>query len=354
MASKSQKQLAIAGATLLVLVVAAIWIASRDRTTTLVSSLLYPDLVASVPNVQRVVIQTAEEQSAVELVRDNERWSVTQRGYAADIGKIGVLLQDLAELKVLEAKTSTPSNYPALGVEDLSTPGATNLRIEVFTDGAAAPVDLIVGKSSAAEGTYVRKTGEAASWLVNRIEVTRLPGSWLEPAITHVDTDRIHQVILRPVGKPALTITKPTRGDADFAIAGRDLARPKAANGIATGLIALQLDDVRKADTLPAGPAARATYRLFDGLVLEIAGWVEGDQHWIALAPSFDADLAKRFADDKPQDNTGTAFWRTPEQVQQEIDRLTPRVTGWAFRIPEYKYQGIFPDTDAWLKQPLP
>lgn len=352
MGSKQQKRLAMAGAALLVLVVAAAWIASRDRTTTLVSSLLYPELAGSLPGIQRVLIETAEEQPAVELVRDGERWSVAQReGYTADVGKIGVLLQELAELKVLEAKTSTPSSYPALGVEDLSTPGAPGLRVKAFTGTVNPPViDLIVGNNAGGETTYVRKADEAASWLVNRIAVARLPGAWLEPAITHVDTDRIHQVVLRPVGKPALTITKPGRGNADFAIAGRTLTQPKAANGISTGLIALQLDDVRKADTLPGTPAITATYRLFDGLVLDIAGWREGDQHWITVAPSFDAELARRFANDKPQDNTGTAFWRTPEQVQQELERLTPRVSGWAFRVPQYKYQGIFPDTDAWVR----
>jgi len=158
-------------------------------------------------------------------------------------------------------------------------------------------------------------------------------------------------VVLRPAGKPAITFIKSRRGDADFAAQGRKLANPKAANGISTGLIALQLEDVRNLDSLDGQtPDARAIYRMFDGLVLEITGWREDDQYWIALVPSFDAALATRFADDKPEDHTGAAIWRTPEQVQQEIARLQPRVTGRAFRVPEYKYQSVFPGTDAWME----
>lgn len=343
---------AAAGGVVGVLVLAAVWMASRDRTESLVSTPLYSDLAASVPSVQRLELSTAD-QPALELKRNGDTWSVTQReGYPADAGKIGILLQSLAEARIREAKTATATNYPTLGVEDVSTPGATGLRVAAFGADAAAPLlDLVIGKQAGADGTYVRKTGEAASWLVNRLEVSRVPGAWLAVNIAHVDTDRIHQAVLRPAGKPTVTLTKPRRGEADFAAAGRNLTSPKAADGVATGLIALQLEDVRKLDSLSAAaPDARATYRMFDGLTLDITGWKEGEQHWIALTPSFDAALAARFANDKPEDNTGTAIWRTPEQVQQEMDRLVQRVTGWAYRIPAYKYQGVFPATETWLK----
>lgn len=225
------------------------------------------------------------------------------------------------------------------------------MRVTAYGTDETPLVDLIVGKHAGPDGTYVRKAGDEASWLINRLEVSRLPGAWLAINITHVDTDRIHQAVLRPTGKSAVTLTKAHRGDADFAVAGRELSRPKAANGISTGLIALQLEDVRKVESFSGtAPTDRATYRMFDGLVLDITGWKEADQNWIALTPSFDAALASRFADDKPQDNTGVAIWRTPEQVQQELDRLLTRVTGWAFRVPAYKYEGIFPDTAEWLK----
>jgi hypothetical protein len=43
---------------------------------------------------------------------------------------------------------------------------------------------------------------------------------------------------------------------------------------------------------------------------------------------------AAKYADEKPAEGSSTAFWRTPEQAQQELSRLAPKVGGWAFRIP--------------------
>jgi hypothetical protein len=90
---------------------------------------------------------------------------------------------------------------------------------------------------------------------------------------------------------------------------------------------------------------------MFDGLQLELTGWIDAGQYWIAVTPSFDAALAAKFVDDKPEDNTRTSFWRTPEQLQKDIDGLRDRAAGWAFRIPEYKYEGIFPAVDKWVQK---
>lgn len=342
-----------------VLVVGAIWIATHERSVRIVTTTLYPDFGARLQTAERVRLFAAGDQPVLELVRDGERWAVAEReGYPADVGKVGLLLQDVAELRVLEQKTAISANYPALGVEDLSAGNAQGVRLVIAGPAGSNPplVDLIVGKPAAGlEATYVRKNGEAPSWLVSKLELPRTPGSWIEPAITHVDVDRIHQVRVHLPGQPDVTFTKAGRNAADFTVTGtakgRELSTPSAANGLAAALLAVQADDVRRADGPEKPPSARATYRMFDGLQLELTGWNDAGQHWIALTPSFDAALAAQFANDKPQDSTRTLFLRTPEQVQQDVDKLRTRVAGWAFRIPEYKYDGIFPTVEKWLKK---
>ncbi|MEQ1581613.1 MAG: DUF4340 domain-containing protein [Steroidobacteraceae bacterium] len=347
------KQVIAAAVVLAVLVAAALWVGMRDRADKVVSSLLYPGLAEQIKNAERVQVFTAGDQLALDLTRSGDRWSVAQRdGYAADVGKIGVLLQNIAELKVLEAKTSDPANYATVGVEDPASPNAQGARVLITGPGNTALVNLVVGKSaSGLEATYVRKAGEAGSWLVNRLPLTRTPGAWISPLVFHVDTDRVHQATIRIAGKPDVTVTRAERATPDFAATGKPLSTPSAANGVAAGLIAVEADDVRKSAALTALPvAARATYKMFDGLELELTGWNIDGNDWIAVAPSFNAELAARYANDKPPENNNTAFWRTPEQARQEAERLGERVNGWAFRIPSYRYDGIFPNAENWRR----
>ena len=39
----------------------------------------------------------------------------------------------------------------------------------------------------------------------------------------------------------------------------------------------------------------QATFKTFDGLIVEVDGWVQDEKHYVALRPSFDAAQAERF-----------------------------------------------------------
>src|SRR5207247_2746764 len=77
------------------------------------------------------------------LKKDGAGWSVGERGWPADPGKVRKLLLDLGALNIVEEKTRLPANYPQLGVQDVSSPKATGTRIEVITPGES-------GRSSSA------------------------------------------------------------------------------------------------------------------------------------------------------------------------------------------------------------
>jgi hypothetical protein len=353
MAGRQTRRSVIAAVVVVLLVGAALWVGTRDRSEKVVSSLLYPALAEQVKAAERVQVFASGEQLTLDLRRSGDRWSIAQRdGYPADVGKVGVLLQNLAELKILEAKTADPANYAAIGVEDLSAPNAQGARLVVTGPGNAELTNLIVGKSaSGLEATYVRKAGESASWLVNRLPLTRTPGTWLSPLVIHVDTDRIQQATIRIAGKPEVVLTKAERGTPNFAASGKPLSAPSAANGVAAGLIAVEAEDVQQSTALAnQTAAARATYRMFDGLELELTGWIIDGNYWLAVAPSFNEKLARRFANDQLPENANTAFSRTPDQARQEAERVGERVTSWVYRIASYRYDGIFPNAEDWRR----
>ena len=67
-------------------------------------------------------------------------------------------------MKIVEHKTSSPANYPKLGVEAPSTPTATGTLLEVVAGKKAW--SLIVGKGAEGRSLYVRKPDQAQSELV--------------------------------------------------------------------------------------------------------------------------------------------------------------------------------------------
>jgi hypothetical protein len=111
---------------------------------------------------------------------------------------------------------------------------------------------------------------------------------------------------------------------------GRELTSASAANGFATALMNLTLDDVKQKQAVDGKkPNAHATFKTFDGLAVELDGWVDNNAHWFALKPSATADSAKKEADD-----------------------LAAKTGPWVFQVPDYKYEAIFKPLEQLLKKP--
>ena len=149
--------------------------------------------------------------------------------------------------------------------------------------------------------------------------------------------------------------------------AARHPIRRSSTDRVATALAGLRLVDVRPAnDAVRGKPAATATYRTFDGLVLAIDGYTEGDKRYVRVKPSVDETAARRFfvAPAAPADKDGAADSAPPKplaheasggkstpatspesvvaQTREEATKLETRLTGWSFEIPSWSYDAIF------------
>ena len=221
-------------------------------------------------------IYKAGDTRAVELLRKNDTWTVTERaGYPADVSKLRTLLRSLTEAKLFEEKTATPENYPSLGVEDVSKPQATGTRVEI--PSTKPPVNLIVGKSGpGSQSQYVRRVGEPKSWLISSsIEASASPESWIRKEVADISADRVQSATVTFAGAKAYTAAKKTRADANFAVdglpKGKQLSADTAANTFASALAGLTLSDVQQASAFGGeSPAAHTTIRTFDGLVVDL------------------------------------------------------------------------------------
>jgi hypothetical protein len=360
----SRKVLVLAAVAVVVLI-AALLLSRPDSSHESKQAALYPALKSELNSVTAVRIFKAGDVRAVELMRDNGEWSVSEReGYPADAARIRKLLLALADAKTLEQKTSNPENYPALSLEDLSKPNAGGSRVEVA--GVATPVDLIIGKSSGVKGTYVRRAGEPASWLVDQtLEASTQPSDWLRTSIIDVSADRVHSVTVTTQGAKPYSVEKAARADPDFKAS---VAVPKgkeidkyAANGFASALTSLTLSDVHSArDFENEKPAAHARIHTFDGLVVDLDGWTRDGKHFIAARTSYDEALAKRFhvetkapeKTDATAKDVAAAKPATPatDDVAQKSKDMNTHLTGWVFEISDYKYEAIFKPATSLLK----
>jgi Domain of unknown function (DUF4340) len=311
----------------------AIWLSSRrhlDRDLA-AGQLVLPGLEQNVNGVTTVSLKKGDATHAT-LKKEGSEWSVGERDWPADVGKVRKLLLDLGALNIVEEKTRLPANYPALGVEDVSTPRATGTLVDVATP--ARTWGLIIGKSSGAKSGYVRVAGTPQSMLAAPLlSVEADPKSWLETDLIDLPAERVREIEERPTQGAPFSASRDKKEQTNFTVSplpkGRQLMGPGAADSMAAALSALTLEDVRRADAAADAQTAHAVFRTFDGLEVDLAGRKDGTHSLIAISAR-----------------------STAAPTAAEAQKLDTRFKGWEFEIPDYKYAAIFTPLDQLLTKP--
>jgi hypothetical protein len=310
---------------------------------------LLPSLAGELNTVTALSLRRGSATPTVTLHEQGGRWTVAERGdYPADVSKLRKLLLALSDAKIVEEKTSNPANFPIIGVEDPSLPGATGAEISVTArDGKHA---VIVGKP-VGEGNFARRSGGNSSYSVEPgISFETEPRFWIDSRLLDVAAAGIQSIEIKPVSGPAYTVHRVAAGAAGAASAGASGAIASATaskdsdnfalNGVPPGRKAadaaalapspstysgLTADDVTPAGDVDFSKATVATVTLFDGNVITMTGAAIGDKHWVQVKSSKDAAL-----------NAKTA--------------------GRAFDIAAYRFDSIFRPLEQLLvpKAPLP
>jgi hypothetical protein len=359
-------------------------------------------LAEGVNQVDRIALVGADAKPIATLERKESGWTVLERnGYAADVAKVREFLLKLADATLLEAKTALPESYAKLGVQDVAAKDAPG--VEVSIGGLAQPVKLIIGNFNGrgGEGTFVRRAGEAESWLAKgNLTVDKLTANWLRRDLLDIASNRIAAVEITTDGK-TLRAFRDDPAQADFEVAnlpkGRELGSPAAANGLASVLSGLRFDDVLPAAAIEPGSAKLHSIRYlgFDGLVLTAQAWESEGKDYARLGASLD-EAAAIAAIEREQAAARSAFEaqkaaaeaqataqadaaakdpaaaavppaampepplavsdpaKDREQrlavLRKEIADLAARFEGWVFVLPNYKFANMNKTLDELLK----
>lgn len=296
--------------------------------------LLYPDLKAQLNDVSQIIVRGPGNQLIATLERREEHWMLAERDYPADVGQIRETLLALAEARIVEEKTSTPALYDRLSVEDIALPAARSVQLEI--SGTRTPVKLIIGQTQAGgDMSYVRRTGEAQSWLVTgSLRPGKTTGEWLDRQLVDIPVTRIQSLTITHPGADILRLEKTGREVPDFAVAdipaGREPSYPGVGNTLGALLAGLQLDDVHDRAALGANPGKPVVARFvcFDGLIVEASAWRTADGTRFSFLASTDQAQAERYAS---PDAPGI------DAVRKEAEAINARLGGWIYTLPGYK-----------------
>lgn len=386
-----QKNLMGLGVATLVVVIAAFAVQHSRKPVSDFSDQAGPlvaDLGNHVNDVSRMVLTTANKKVDVTLDKKDGVWTVAEKGgYPADLGKLREYLLKVADAKLVEKKTAKPDRYADIGLSDISDPKAKGIAVEI--DGLAAPVGFIAGIFNAqGGGTYVRRSAEEQSWLATgNLIPDKEPANWLHKELVDIPSDRIASVTITHADGKVLRIFKNTPADPHYTIAdlpkGREPTSEFAANGIASVLADLKLDDVAAtSDVAVPDKATEVRYASFDGIIVDARTWQVGEKHYVALAASEDKELAGKHVDaelarDAAKVEAGKAKAAAekpdaadaakdeqakpvPEPVKDrtqrlaaitsEVEKLNAAFKGWSFVLPGYKSAEIDKSMDDLLK----
>lgn len=350
------------------------WKISSEKApqTEVTRSALSAGLIDKLNDVSRIELKSGA--SSTTLKRAQDQWTVANRDdFPAEAGAVKRLLLGLADLQIVEAKTSLPDSYARIGVADPGA-GSDSLAVELYGTKDDKLLALIVGhKREGAQQSqrYVRRAGEAQSYLVNgKVEASADPITWLDARVVDVDTGRVRQVVIAPADGARIAIAKHKPKDNFFELVDVPAGKVPRSKALVSSLGAVLLDlrfnsvaaAARFAD---AKPLRHTTVETFDGLVAHIDEFEADGKTYARFDFAYDAskvdaealkDIAPAASEPPPVPGTEPAKAASDaapkESVDAEAARLKTRTANWVYELPDYKMRMLSKRLDDLVQAP--
>lgn len=330
---KPQHFAALAIATALSSVMAAgLYASSSQRAPGRVEgALLLPDLPKQINSIGSVEVGQGTKKLTLE--RAGDKWKLKERdGYPVNVEKARGLIVTLAKMELIDPKTASKDKHALLELEDPSGKDAKSKLVRLRDEKGRPLAEVVLGKSrydafgSGRGGTYVRRLGDAQTWLATgEPKVGAEIKDWVPTSIFETDTTKITKITLQPSGEEAVVIEKGDGKDQKFKFEkipeGQKLKQGVTPDQFAQALGSMDLDDVRKLDASPAGDGVTLVkIESEGGLTINLKLRRDGDASWLSLVASGEGD-AKAKADDI-NGKTGNWEYKIP---QWKVDQLAKR-----------------------------
>jgi hypothetical protein len=385
----SPKAFVILAAITLVAVVGAVFaVLSQPGTTTLqvVDEPAFPTLREEPDAVAKIVVTTPG--GSITLVRETgDRWAALERyGYPVDRQRVRELVVALADMRLIERKTAQPEHYHRLQVEDPGAEDAKSHLVRLESADGTVLAEAIIGNQrhrltgTEPSGTYLRRPGEAASWLASGgVQIGDDVAAWLDDQIVDLNGRAIERISIQPAtGRGYVVERDDPGGELRLADLGEgETAKEDADFARLTGALSgVRLQDVKPRDQLSwPEESSLAQIRTFDGLELTVRLAQIDDGYWATFdarpiepaaataaadeaASGAETETAPETAAEPASDDTPAAESASAEgagaraegveeisleEANEPIDpvELGRHLGKWAYRIPEHLYNRL-------------
>jgi hypothetical protein len=330
--------LAAAALISVVLAVIAVDMAQDEVAPRGAAELLFPDLAARKNDVARIHVEHKGANFDI-VFKAYRTWVIPSRDdFPASAAMVKNTLIGMEALTTIEPKTAQPDLLPYLDLD--APPKGEGTRITLYDDKGQIVAAMIAGKSvdigdaTGLVGIFVRKADSDQSWLVKSpVEFKNAPSDWMEKDVMSVDRARIAETDVDPVGAASYEARRDKPADPDFAIAdvpaGRELADPTAADGVAAAVSNFAFVDARPAKDFDFGDAARHITKTFDGLTVTVETLKRNDGYW--------ATISAEAAAGRPE-------------AAAEARQINAHANGWAYKLPDTEGQLFMTQLESLLK----
>jgi len=354
MNSKTLTILLVATGATVVAAAVALRGSSSNAEASMEKAKLFPELAKVRNDVTAIRVQRAS--GGYMLRRVGDVWTLEDKGgYPVQMEQVRKAVLALSDATTVEAKTADPARHAKLGVEDFDAADSKSTLVTLSDKEGREVAKLVVGReldSGGVQGNgqrYVRKSGEAQSWLaVLKLDLHEESTGWLAKEILKVPQDSVRSVEIRQPDGETVLVDRPAAETKDFTLhgipEGKEATYPTVANSLATGLEYVNLEDVAPASEVDfstgTGPIAR--FYTFDGLVVTVTTKDQDGKSYASFAASYEAppQAATEAQTDPPKDGEAAtpppSAKKSAAEVTQEAAALDARLSKWAYVISSY------------------
>jgi Domain of unknown function (DUF4340) len=294
-----------------VLGVGSIWVQRAITGEATLSGKVLPSFSADMPQVRAITISTGG--GSYNLVRSGAGWVMPERSnYPVSPEALASLAKGLSDLSYKTARTSDPSQFSRLGVDDPTVEGGGTL---VSIKGASGQLldSLYIGKKS--DAIFVRKAGSNDVFdATGVLPDLNNPTFWLDMKVLDVTPETIASVSGQRAGEASYDIVR--RPDGGFAPVGGSANITATTAAIALSKWAPL--DVVAANELTSDPIATHITNLRSGLSVQLNAYRDRNRNWVVMSVST--------ANDAPN---------------EELTKLNQRTDGWAFELSSTDFADI-------------
>ena len=342
--------LGFAAVTVVVVAAAGFSIAQRYQTATFSAEKepIFPAMHDKVNDVSEILYE--DKQVRILVARKDGKWVLAERhDYPVSDQIVRELVIGLAELKILEPKTKLAKLYPRIQVDDLAGEKSLAKHLMVKGKGGEALIDALIGRRNfdttglTDEGRYVRRTGEAQSWLVaGRFDIPDAIKKWVAKEFMNVDAKRVDTArTVQPDGSQ-LIVQREKAGETRFKVLnvpeGREVEYQIDVDNISDGADKIEFEDVAKPGEVefPKDQTIHTTYHTYDGLIIDV-DLVARDESKSDFWARFKASVA---------DNA-----EKKDEIAKEAEKINAEVTNWVYKVPAFKFRYMTRKLEEVLKK---